>query len=108
MMEIDNPNKDIKIDVKLLINKTKFFNKINPPSKSFEFVRLQVSKYVNLTKNPDDLNSAVTDNVPQYATLYHLRFHQLKEKIKLEARMIWPNLKICDNILKLKAKNVII
>ena len=83
MMEIDNPNKDIKIDVKLLINKTKFFNKINPPSKSFEFVRLQVSKYVNLSKNPDDLNSAVTDNVPQYATLYHLRFHQLMEKIKL-------------------------
>jgi hypothetical protein len=106
MMEIDNPNKDIKVDIKLLKDKLKQFNQTNTSADSYDFVRKHISKYVNLSKNPDELNSALTERVPQFATLYHLRLHQIKEILKKQAVEKWPKVNYCENILKLKAKNV--
>jgi hypothetical protein len=106
MMEIDNPNKDLKVDIKLLKDKLKQFNKSNTSTDSYDFIRKHIAKYENLSKNPDELNSALTERVPQFATLYHLRLHQIKESIKKQALEKWPKVNYCENILKLKTKNV--
>lgn len=107
MMEVDNPNKNIKVEINCLKDTLKRLNSnINP--KENNFLRKHPLKYKNLSKDPDVLNSALSETVPQFATLYHLRLHQVRERIKKQALEKWSGVNYCENILKLKAKNVIL